>query len=238
MPVRIQMDGYGPPDVLHAVEIAPRDPEPGEVAIRVAVAAVNRADCFIRSGEWTQRGGFPYVPGLEACGTVVRAADGAAFQPGDRVITMMQRMAGIHGERPGGYQQELIAPAATLARVPDGLDLETAGALGLAAVTARLAIDALDARPGMRILVQGGASGVGTCAIQLLRAAGVRVVGTSTRREKLALIEEVGAELAISTRDPGWPGTVGPVDGVFELVGAATFAASIDLLRPGGRLVF
>src|SRR5262245_31046162 len=99
MPLAIEMDGYGPPDVLHAVDRPAREPGPGEAVVRVAVAAVNRADCFIRSGKWRQAGPFPYVPGLEACGTVARVGPGVALRPGDRVITMMQRMAGIHGER-------------------------------------------------------------------------------------------------------------------------------------------
>src|SRR5688572_1485262 len=147
MPLTVEMDRYGPPDVLHAVDRPARAPGPGEAAIRVAVAGVNRADCFIRSGEWIQAGGFPYVPGLEAAGTVEDVGEGVALRPGDRVITMMQRMGGIHGERPGGYQERLVAPASTLARVPDGLELETAGALGLAAVTALLAIEALAVEP-------------------------------------------------------------------------------------------
>jgi NADPH2:quinone reductase len=238
VPLRIEMDEVGPPAVLHAVERPPAAPGPGEVVVRVAAAAVNRADCFIRSGEWTQAGGFPYVPGLEACGTVARVGEGVGLAVGDRVITMMQRMAGIHGERPGGYQEELLAPAATLARLPDGLELVTGAALGLAAVTAHLALRALEVGPGMRVLVHGGASGVGTMAVQLAIAAGARVVATGTRRDKLALVESLGAEKVVCTKDADWPAQVGRVDRVFDLVGAATFGPTVELMAPGGRLCF
>ena len=109
-----------------------------------AVAGVNRADCFIRSGEWSQGGTWPYTPGLEACGRVEATGSGVhGIAPGDRVITMMQKLGGIHGVRPGGYQERLLCPADTLAPVPAGLDLETAGALGLPAVTAWLALATL-----------------------------------------------------------------------------------------------
>lgn len=239
MALRIEMERYGGPEVLRAVERAPGEPGPGEARVRVAVAGVNRADCFIRAGAWPQGGGWPYVPGLEACGTVDAVGPGVEEPAvGDRVITMMQRLGGIHGVRPGGYQELLVCPAATLAPVPDGLDLETAGALGLPAVTALLAIRALEVAAGQRVLVHAATSAVGTCAVQLLADAGCHVVATGTRAGKLERVRALGAaELAV-TGDDGWAGRLAPVDRVFDLVGRATFAASVDLLAPGGRLVF
>jgi NADPH2:quinone reductase len=75
-------------------------------------------------------------------------------------------------------------------------------------------------------------------AIQLLVAAGARAIATGTRPEKHGLLRDLGAERVVSTRDAGWPEAVGPVERVFDLVGAATFGASVELLVPGGRLVF
>jgi len=237
--LRIEMERHGGPEVLRPVDREPAAPREGEALIRVAVAGVNRADCFIRSGEWPQAGGWPYVPGLEACGTVEAIGTGVAgVAVGDRVITMMQRLGGIHGLRPGGYQELLLCPAATLVRVPPSLDLETAGALGLPAVTALLAIRALEVAPGLRVLVHAATSAVGTCAVQLLAAAGCHVIASGTRPGKLERARALGAaELAITT-EASWAAELAPVDRVFDLVGRATFAASVDLLAPGGRLVF
>jgi NADPH2:quinone reductase len=239
MPLAIEMREYGPPEVLRPVERAPRAPGPGEVAVRVAFAGVNRADCFIRSGEWPQAGGWPYVPGLELCGIVERVGEGVAdVSPGDAVITMMQRLGGIHGTRPGGYQQLACVPAATLARVPAPLDLAAAAALGLPAVTADRALRVLAVGPGVRVLVHGGSGQVGAMAIQLARAAGADVVATGTRPDKFAFARACGASVVLDTRVAGWEDAARPIDAAFDLVGQATFPATLRAMAPGGRYVF
>ncbi|HKE19684.1 MAG TPA: zinc-binding alcohol dehydrogenase family protein [Kofleriaceae bacterium] len=239
MSLRIEMKHYGPPEVLEPVERPDRAPGAGEVAVRVAVAGVNRADCFIRSGEWQQGGGWPYTPGLEACGVVESIGSGVrGLAPGDRVITMMQRLGGIHGARPGGYQQRLVCPADTLAPVPAALDLEAAGALGLPAVTAVGALEALDARAGQRVLVTGATSAVGVMAIQLLAAAGCHAIAGGRRTDRLEPLRALGAAELVATADPAWRDRLDPVDRVFDLIGSASFAGAVDGLAPGGRLVF
>lgn len=239
MALRIEMERYGGPEVLRAVDREPPLPRDGEVLVRVSVAGVNRADCFIRSGEWTQAGGWPYVPGLEACGTVAALGPGVLdLAVGDPVITMMQRLGGIHGARPGGYQELLLCPASTVVRLPPSLDLAAAGALGLPAVTALLALRVLEAAPGERVLVHAATSAVGTCAVQLLAAAGCHVIASGTRAAKLERVRALGAAELVVTSDPRWAERLSPVDRVFDLVGRVTFAATVDRLAPGGRLVF
>jgi NADPH2:quinone reductase len=239
MALAIEMRSYGPPDVLRPVDRPDPAPGPGEVVVRTVCAAVNRADLFIRCGEWPVRAGLPYVPGLEVCGTVAAVGDGVrGFAAGDTVITMMQRLGGIHGVRPGGYQTHVVVPADTLVRVPAALDALTAGSYGLAAVTAYLAIQALEVPGDARVLVHAGSSGVGSLAVQMLAAANNTVVATGTRPAKFDFVRAAGAEDVVDTRDPAWPERVGRVDRVFDLVGRATFAASVGLLEPGGRLVF
>jgi NADPH2:quinone reductase len=151
---------------------------------------------------------------------------------------MMQRLGGIHGTRPGGYQSHVRVPADTLVRLPDGLDPERAMALGLPAVTAYLALDALDTRPGHRVLVHAGSSAVGSMAIQMLAASGADVVATGTRPAKFDFMRAAGASRVVSTRDDDWWRAVAPVDRVFDLVGKSVFAASVGALAAGGRLVF
>ena len=243
MSTRIEMDGYGGPEVLEARARDDEPPGAGEVAVRVQVAGVNRADCFIRAGTWTQAGPWPYVPGLEAAGVVEALGPGAPghatdLAVGDPVITMMQRLGGIHGERPGGYQQRLVCPVATLARIPAGLDVWTAGVLGLPAVTALRAIEVLAPAPGHRVLVQGATSQVGRVAIQLLAARGCHVIATGTRAARLDGLDALGAAELVATREGSWRAALDPVHGAIDLVGRETFADTVDLLAAGGRLVF
>lgn len=239
MPVRIEMDEYGPPEVLHPVTFDGYQPGPGQALVRVAVAPVNRADCFIRAGAWHQGGGWPYVPGLELCGTVQAVGEGVTqVAPGDRVITMMQRLGGIHGERPGGYQEVACVPADTLVHVPDDLDLALAGQLGLPAVTAFEATRVLEVREGMRVLVTGATSSVGIVAMQHLADLGCEVVATTRSPAKAELLRELGAaEVRITARDD-WAQGLDHVQRVFDLVGRDTFTAAVSLLDGGGRLVF
>lgn len=121
MPLAIQMDTYGGPKVLHPAEIALAPLQSGEVRFRVLAAAVNRADIEIRSGKWPilAPSPFPYTPGLEALGDVVEVGEAVeSVKPGERVITMMQRLGGIHGIRHGSYQEYVTVMADSVAIVP------------------------------------------------------------------------------------------------------------------------
>ena len=236
--LRIEMASYGPPEVLRAVEQPVAAPKPHEVIVRAAFAGVNRADCFIRSGEWPQAGPWPYVPGLETCGVVDAVGEAVTgFAPGDPVITMMQRLGGVHGARPGGYQSLVAVEASVLARVPATLTIAAAAAFGLPAVTAHLALEAAEVEPGQRVLVLGAASAVGLMAVQLVRARGAVAIGTGRRQQTFDAIRAAGADAVVSTRE-AWAKQLEPVDRVLDLVGQATFADAIDRLRPGGRYVF
>lgn len=240
MRTAIQMERYGPPEVLVPVELPDHAPAPDEVVVRAAVSGVNRSDLLIRSGEWPVMSGvFPYVPGLEVAGTVEQVgANVTSVKPGDRVITMMQRLGGVHGVRPGGYQSHVCVHAGVLVPIPEGLDPEAAGTFGLPAVTAEQALRVLAVQPGDRVLVQGGSSAVGTMAIQMARALGGAVIATGTSPAKFELMRRCGANQVVDTRGAGWSKDLDPVHHVLDLVGKATFQESVSLLRPGGRLAF
>ena len=240
MRTAVQMERYGPPDVLLPVELPDHAPAPDEVVVRSAISGVNRSDLLIRSGEWpVLSGAFPYVPGLEVAGTVEQVgANVTSVKPGDRVITMMQRLGGVHGVRPGGYQSHVCVHAGVLVPIPEGLDTEAAGTFGLPAVTAEQALRVLAVQPGDRVLVLGGSSAVGTMAIQMVRALGGVPVATGTSPAKFELMRRCGAKQVVDTRGAGWSKQLDPVHHALDLVGKATFAESVSLLRPGGKLVF
>ncbi len=204
------------------------DPVAGseEVLVRVHAAALNGADMMQRRGLYPAPPGSPQdIPGMEFAGEVAALGPGAPrFAVGDRVM-------GIVG---GGAQAELItAHERVLMGVPEGLDWAAAGGLPEVFTTAH---DALftqgELRPGERLLVHGGAGGVGTAAIQLARAAGASV-SASVRHE--ALREQVAA-FGASVIAPEGFAEHGPFDVILELVGAPNMAENLQALDTGGRI--
>lgn len=206
------------------------DPEPGagEVLVRVAAAALNGADLLQRKGAYpAPPGSPPDIPGLELAGTVAAVGPGAArFGEGDRVM-------GIVG---GGGQAELaVVHERQLMPVPDGLDLVDAGGVPEVFTTAHDAIfTQAGLRPGERLLVHGGAGGVGTAAVQLAARAGARVTATVRNPELREAVSGLGAEAVI---DPEGFGDHGPFDVVLELVGAPNLGPNVKALNTGGRIV-
>ena len=238
----IQIAAYGPPQNLRWVDVRLAPLTVSEVRFKVLAAAVNHADMEICSGNWPVQlaAPFPYTPGLEALGDVV--AVGAAVtsvKPGDRVITMMQKLGGIHGIRPGGYQQFVTVAADAVAIVAPELDPLQVAALGLAAVTALAGIERLQLQPGHTVVIHGASGGVGSVAVAAAKALGARVMATTTNRGKDDYLRSIGAESVIYLGDKTrLTEHVQPksIDAVVELSGQATFADSVAVLRRGGRL--
>lgn len=211
------------------------DPRPAqdEALLRVHAAGVNRADLVQRAGRYPPPAGAPETLGLEVAGEVVTAPDGSGWKPGDRACALLLG---------GGYAELAAVPVRMLIPVPDAMDLAAAASLPEVHLTAFLNLF-LEARlqPGERVLIHGGASGVGTAAIQQARLAGARVATTSSasKRDRCSAL---GAEHALDRRDPAWPARLrdawGAVDVILDMVGSDTAAAALELLDVGGRLVW
>jgi NADPH:quinone reductase len=205
------------------------DPAPGagEVLVRVRAAGLNGADMMQRHGLYPAPPGSPQdIPGLELAGEVAALGPGAErFAPGDRVMAIVG----------GGGQAELaVVHERQLMPVPDALAWPAAGGLPEVFTTAHDALFAQgELRPGERLLVHGGAGGVGTAAIQLARAAGARVT-TTVRREEL---REPVAALGARAIPPEGFAEHGPFDVVLELVGAPNLPENLSALASGGRIV-
>lgn len=237
----IEIDRYGGPQEL--VWRAVRRPPlaAGEVRIRTLYAAVNRADVEIRRGEWpiVHADPFPYTPGLEVVGIVDAVGGGVtSVVPGDRAITMMQRLGGIWGERPGGYAEFVVVDAGAVATFAGDLDAEQIAALGLVAVTAAEGLARLELMPGARVVVHGASGGVGSAAVALASARGAEVIAVLPRAGKADYVRSLGAAQVVVLDDGGLLDALGPrsVDAVLETTGARTFADSAAVLRRGGRL--
>ncbi|HYI79474.1 MAG TPA: zinc-binding dehydrogenase [Thermoleophilaceae bacterium] len=213
-----------------ALSIAERpDPEPGsgEILVAVRAAGINGADILQRKGAYPAPPGAPAdIPGLELAGEVVACGPGAErFAVGDRVMAVVG----------GGGQAELAVLHERAAMpVPDAVDWPQAGGLAEVFVTAHDAIfGQAGLRPGERLLVHGGAGGVGTAAIQLGRAAGARVTATVRNETLRPEVAKLGAEPIA----PEGFEEDGPFDVVLELIGAPNMAANLKALATGGRIV-
>ncbi|GAB4149750.1 MAG: NAD(P)H-quinone oxidoreductase [Candidatus Promineifilaceae bacterium] len=231
--------------VVHADAEQPRlvwqdAPEPemgaGEVLVRVRASAVNRADLLQARGGYAPPSGASPILGLEMAGDVLAVGDGVAgWQPGDRVCALLPG---------GGYAELAVVPQQMLLRLPDGWTYAQGAAVPEAWYTAfvNLFLEG-DLQAGERTLIHAGASGVGTAAIQLARAAGATVYATAGTAEKTAQCQMLGAVLAVNYRQEDFgqviqQATAGAgVDLILDPVGAAYLARNLALLRPQGRLV-
>jgi putative PIG3 family NAD(P)H quinone oxidoreductase len=232
----VVIDHPGGPEVLTLREVPDLAPGPDEVVLATTAAGVNRADLMQRQGFYPPPPGAPQYPGLECSGTVTAVGSAVAgWQPGDLVCALL---AG------GGYAEQVAVPAGQLLPVPAGLGLLEAAALPEAACTVYSNIVMYAGlATGETLLVHGGASGIGTLAIQLGHALGARVVCTAGTAEKLARCRELGADHAINYRDEdfvtavlGFTGGHG-ADVILDIIGAAYLQRNVTALAPGGRLV-
>ncbi|GAA1265908.1 NAD(P)H-quinone oxidoreductase [Saccharothrix xinjiangensis] len=220
----------GGPDAMAWTEVRDPEPGPGEVLVRVAATAVNRADLLQRQGHYPPPRGTTDVPGLECSGTVAALGPGVTgWRVGDEVCALL---AG------GGYAELVAAPAAQLLPLPGGVDLVTAASLPEVACTVWSNVVML-ARlsAGETFLVHGGAGGIGTHAIQVAKALGARVAVTAGSAERLARCAELGADVLVNYREQDFVAEVGRADVVLDNMGAAYLDRNVDVLAPDGRLV-
>ena len=205
------------------------DPVPGsgELLVRVHAAGLNGADMMQRRGLYPAPPGSPQdIPGMELAGEVVALGAGAErFAIGERVMAIVG----------GGAQAELVTVHERLLMpVPEALDWPAAGGLPEVFTTAHDAIfTQSELRPGERLLVHGGAGGVGTAAIQLARAAGARATATVRNEGLREQVAALGAEVIA----PEGFSEHGPFDVILELVGAPNLAENMQALATGGRIV-
>jgi putative PIG3 family NAD(P)H quinone oxidoreductase len=204
------------------------DPEPGkgEVLVRVRAAGLNAADLLQRKGGYPAPPGWPPdIPGMELAGEVAARGPGAErFAEGDRVMAVVG----------GGAQAELtVVHERAASPVPESLDWPAAGGLPEVFTTAHDAVFTQAAlEPGERLLVHGGAGGVGTAAIQLGRAAGAAVTATVRSEALRGEVEELGATVIA----PEGFAEHGPFDVVLELIGAPNLPDDLNALATGGRI--
>ncbi len=225
----------GGPEALTIVERPVPRPGHGEVLIRVVAAGLNGADLSQRLGRYPMPPGASDILGLEASGTIVALGDGVTqWRVGDQVCALLID---------GGYAEYVAAPAVQCLPVPRGVTVVEAAALPEVAITVWLNVfDLAGLRPGERLLVHGGASGIGTMAIQLAYALGSRVYATAGSAEKCKRCEALGAARAIDYKREDFVAVVAQetagagVDVILEMVGGDYLARDMEALAFGGRV--
>src|SRR5262249_27645373 len=227
----VYIEKFGGPDVLRYGDRPDPVPAAGEVVVDVDAASVNGADWKVRVGDYKQTT-FPLGLGRDFSGVVAAADDGADLKVGEPVFGVLD--AGHEG----AYAEKLAEKASIIAKKPDGLSHENAAALALTGLTALVSVeDTLKLQRGETILIQGGAGGVASFAIQLAKHLGARVI-TTTSAANVGYVRGLGADEVIDYGKQDFTKVVSGVDAVFETVGGDVAMKSFTVLKPGGRAAF
>ena len=225
----------GPENLVPARRPVPQ-PGNGEILIRVAAAGVNRPDLMQRAGGYPAPPGASDIPGLEVSGTVVACGVGTQrYQQGESVCALVTG---------GGYAEYCAAPEAQALPFPQSYTAAEAGALPETFFTVWTNLfERGRLRAGERLLVHGGSSGIGTAAIQLAAAMGIRVFATAGSPEKCAACRDLGSEMAVNYHSEDFVKAVKAatggegVDVVLDMVGGEYVQRNLSCLRAEGRLV-
>ena len=226
------IDRFGGPEVLQYGDLPDPVASAGQVIVDVVAASVNGADWRVRAGQYGQAT-FPLVLGRDFSGTVAALGEGVNdFKVGDAVFGVLE--AG----REGAYAEKLAITAAIIARKPDAVSHIDAAALALTGLTAIISVETtLKLQRGETILIQGGAGGVASFAIQLAKHIGARVI-TTTSAANLDYVRGLGADEVIDYNAQDFTRTVSNCDAVFDTVGGDVAQKSFAVLKPGGRAAF
>ncbi|MCF3964757.1 NAD(P)H-quinone oxidoreductase [Streptomyces fuscigenes] len=225
----------GGPEALVWSQVPDPVPGEGEVIVDVVASAVNRADVLQRQGHYDPPPGAPVYPGLECSGRISAVGPGVAgWAVGDEVCALMGG---------GGYAEKVAVPVGQLLPVPDSVEL--ADAAGLPEVVCTVWSNVFmvaHLRPGETFLVHGGASGIGTAAIQLAKSAGARVAVTAGGADKLTRCKELGADFLINYREQDFVEEIRAVtdgrgaDVILDIMGAKYLERNVAALAVNGRL--
>ncbi|MGW2283813.1 NAD(P)H-quinone oxidoreductase [Streptomyces phaeochromogenes] len=225
----------GGPEVLKWAEAPDPAPSDGEVLIQVAASAVNRADLLQRQGFYDPPPGSSPYPGLECSGRIAAVGAGVSgWAVGDEVCALLSG---------GGYAEKVAVPAGQLLPVPEGIGLDKAAALPEVTCTVWSNVFMIaHLRPGETLLVHGGASGIGTMAIQLAKAVGAKVAVTAGSKEKLDFCADLGADVLINYREQDFVEEIkaatdgAGADVILDNMGAKYLDRNVQALAVNGRL--
>jgi NADPH:quinone reductase-like Zn-dependent oxidoreductase len=258
-----QLIAHGAPGRFEIRDLPEPQPGTDEVVVAVRACGLNHLDLWLEEGGLPIPMQLPRTPGGEIAGQIAavgkevtewRAGDRVAVQSnifcgqceycrrGEESICVNAILLGV--QRDGGFVEKIAVPTRALVRLPETVDYETSAALTLAGSTAmHMLTNRTQVRPGEWVLVIGGASGVGSAAIQIAKQLGARVISTGSNEAKRALALRLGADHALDSADAEWPGEVRQITGkrgidlAVEHVGGKVIEHIFGCLARGGTIV-
>jgi 2-desacetyl-2-hydroxyethyl bacteriochlorophyllide A dehydrogenase len=259
----VQLIAHGAPGTFELRDLPAPRPGANEVVVQVEACGLNHLDLWLEEAGLPIPPQLPRTPGGEIAGIVSEiGSDVNDWKRGDRVAVQSNLFCGdcefcrrgeeslcLRGEilgvqRDGGFAEKVLVPARALVRLPAGVDFNTSAALTLAGSTAmHMLTNRAQVRAGDWILVVGGASGVGSAAIQIAKHLGGRVISTGSTEPKRNLAQQLGAEFVLDPADANWPKEVRRitdrrgVELVIEHVGGEVLSKCFDCLARGGTIV-
>ncbi|HEX4415676.1 MAG TPA: NADPH:quinone reductase [Lacipirellulaceae bacterium] len=233
----IRVKEFGGPEVLRLEEVPTPRPGPGQVLMRMHAIGINPVETYIRAGTYARLPELPYTPGNDGAGVVEQAgADVSEFKTGDRIYTA--------GSISGTYAEFALCKADQVHPLPPNVSFAQGAAIGTPYATAyRGLLQRANAKPGETALVHGASGGVGTAAVQLARAHGLRVLGTAGSDDGIKHVRQQGAHEAFDHRAPDhfeqiMKATGGHgVDVIVELLANLNLGKDLTILAKGGRVV-
>lgn len=259
----LQLISHGAPGGFRIADLPALQPGADEVVVKVRACGLNRLDLWLEEGGLPIPLQLPRTPGAEIAGVIGklgsdvdewRVGDRVAIQSnlfcghcefclrGDESICLKGQLLGV--QKDGGFAEEVLVPARSLVAIPNGVDFETSAALTLAGSTAmHMLTNRAEIRSADWVLVMGGASGVGTAAIQISKQLGANVIATASTLEKRNVAMQVGADHVIDSTAEDWPNEVRQitdrrgVDIVVEHIGGRMLQQAFACLARGGTVV-
>src|SRR3954451_18779824 len=226
------IEQFGGPEVVKYGDLPDPSAGAGQIVVDAYAASVNGADWKVRVGHHGQQK-FPLILGRDFSGVVSAVGEGVAdLRIGDDVFGVLEL------GREGAYAEKIAIDAAIVAKKPAALSHVDAAALALTGLTALCSVeDSLKLKSGETILIQGGAGGVASFAIQLAKHIGARVITTASAKNA-SYLRELGADEVIDYNTTDFTKAVNNVDAVFDTVGGDVTMRSFAVLKPGGRAAF
>src|SRR5688572_625058 len=232
----IRVREFGPPAVMKLEDVP--DPEPGtrQLVVRVKAAGVNPVDTYIRAGTYAKKPALPYTPGFDAAGIVESIGpEVRRFKAGDRVY--------INHNVSGAYAEQTLCDEESVFSLPGRLSFAQGAGVWVPYATAHYALfEAAKSKPGEFLLVHGASGGVGSAAVQIARAWGMRVIGTAGTDKGLSMVREQGAT-AINHHDPNYiEQIVAATDGrgpdvILEMLANVNLAKDLGMIARRGRII-
>ncbi len=233
----IRVHEFGGPEVMKLEEVPHLRPGPGQVLLGVKAAGVNPVDTYIRQGTYGSLPDLPYTPGMDAAGIIEAIGDGVTdMAVGSRVYTS--------GTLTGAYASQVLCKASQVHRLPKQVSFQQGASVGVPyAIAYKALFMTAGAHPGETVLVHGATGGVGIAAVQLARAAGLKVIGTGGTAQGRESVLQQGAHHVADHRAPDYVEEIihhtkgAGVDLVLEMLANVNLGQDLKMLKHSGRVV-